>query len=344
MTIVLGIETSCDETAIAIVEDGKKVLTNLLASHIDVHESFGGVFPEMSSRRHFELLIPLIEKALAEVGLSLNDIDLIAVANKPGLIGSLLMGVNTAKALSYALNIPLVSVNHIEAHLYAAMMSDDDFTIPSLGLITSGGHTSLVNIRGLSSYEIIGETVDDAVGEAFDKVGRLMDIPYPAGAKIETLAKTGDKEAFSFNDTRLKKDPFNFSYSGLKTKALYYLKGQNRSSKDKTIIAPDQMKDFAASFQESALTPLVNATLQACEEFGIKKVYVGGGVSINKRFREIFSELKKDDISISWPKFDLCLDNGAMIAGLGYQNFLKKNQISENLSLTASPSGKCLSS
>lgn len=343
MTVVLGIETSCDETAVGIVKDGKTILTNLLASHVDAHKSFGGVFPEISSRRHFDLLLPLVKEALDEASLTFSNIDVIAVANRPGLMGSLLMGVNCAKSLAYALNIPIVSVNHIEAHLYAAMMSENDFTVPSLGLIASGGHTTLVNIMGINEYEVIGQSVDDSVGEAFDKVGRLLDIPYPAGPKMEELARGGDCRRFDFGDTRLKTDPFSFSYSGLKTKALYLLKGQNRSSKDETILPQDQFSDFAASFQEHALTPLVLAAKNACLEFGISKVYIGGGVSCNQRFREIFDNLMPKHVLVVWPKKGLCLDNGAMIAGLGYQNFLKSGQKGENLSLTAFPSGKCLS-
>ncbi len=343
MTIVLGIETSCDETAIGIVQDGKKIITNLIASHVDIQETFGGVFPEMSSRRHFDLLLPLIKKSLSDAKLSLEEIDLIAVANRPGLMGSLLMGVNVAKTLAYARSIPLVAVNHIEAHLYAAMMSDDDFTYPAIGLIASGGHSSLIKIHDLGKYEIIGSTVNDAVGESFDKVGRLLNIPYPAGPKIEKLALGGDKDRYKFTTAQVKDKPYSFSYSGLKTQALYTLKGKNNNSQAPTLLNESDYSDFAASFQEAALTPLVHAALAACDEFGITKIYVGGGVSINQRFRKIFSEIKNPEISISWPKLDLCLDNGAMIAGLGYQIFLKSGKTPENLSLSAFPTNKCLS-
>ena len=343
MTVVLGIETSCDETAIGIVKDGKEILCNIYASHIDIHETFGGVFPEMSSRRHFDLLLPTIKKSLSDTSLTFDDIDLIAVANRPGLMGSLLMGVNVAKTLAYSLNIPIVGVNHLEAHLYGAMMSEKDFTTPSIGLIASGGHTSLLRISSLGSYTVLGNTLDDAVGEAFDKVGRLLNLTYPAGPKIEQLAKSGSAEKFPFKRKTQNKHPYNFSYSGLKTQALYMLKGQNGNSKSETIIKESDFKDFAASFQECALLPLVKGALLACENEGLTKIYVGGGVSNNQRFREIFSNLKNEEISVVWPKSGLSLDNGAMIAGLGHQIFIRAGKIGENLSLSAIPTIKSLS-
>lgn len=337
MTKVLGIETSCDETAIGIVEDGEEILCHLLTSHIETHESFGGVFPEMSSRRHFELLLPLIKKSLEQVHLTFHDLDLIAVANRPGLIGSLLMGVNCAKSLGYALNIPVIGVNHLEAHLYAAMMSEREFITPAVGLIASGGHTAVVKIDALGEYQILGQTIDDAVGEAFDKVGRLLGLAYPAGPKIERLALDGDPNAFSFH---IKSRGCDFSYSGLKTQALYLLKGQNQPSTAPTIISEEAIPDFAASFQEAALQQLVQNTKKACKMTGLQKVYVGGGVANNERLRKLFDEIT--DLDITWPQPGLSLDNGAMIAGLGYHVFKRREKQSEIFSLTALPTAKTL--
>ncbi len=333
MTLILGIETSCDETAIGIVQDGKKILCNQLASHIELHQAFGGVFPEMSSRHHFDLLLPLIDSSLKESNLTMNDIDKVAVSYMPGLIGSLLMGVNVAKTLAYAYGIPLIPINHIEAHLYAAMMSEDEFVTPAIGLIASGGHTALVKIDSLGKYETLSSTIDDAVGEAFDKVGRLLNLTYPAGPKIEQLAKGGNTSAYPFSNKRREG---HFSYSGLKTQALYFIKGNNGASSSPTLLKEEDLPHFAASFQEAALIPLVEATLKAAKEHHLSKIYVGGGVSNNRRLRALFEEKRDAGTSVTWPTPGLSLDNGAMIAGLAYH----KEPMDPYFSLTALPTSK----
>ncbi len=333
MTLILGIETSCDETAIGIVRGGKEILCNQLSSHIDIHQTFGGVFPELSSRRHFDLLLPLIDRSLKESNITMDEIDKVAVSYMPGLMGSLLMGINAAKALAYAYDLPLVPINHIEAHLYAAMMSEEEFVTPALGLIASGGHTALVKINSLGSYEPLATTIDDAVGEAFDKVGRLLNLSYPAGPKIEQLARGGDTSAYPFSTKRREG---HFTYSGLKTQALYLLKGHNGCSTSPSLLNENDLPHFAASFQEAALVQLVDLTLKAAKDHQLSKIYVGGGVSNNRRLRAIFEEKRETGISVSWPTAGLSLDNGAMIAGLAYH----KEPLSSLFSLTATSTSK----
>ena len=317
--IVLGIETTCDETAASLVKDGRQILTNVVHSQIDVHKQYGGVFPEMASRRHVEFLLPIVEEALQG-----KKPDLIAVATQPGLMGALLMGLSCAKALSYAWDIPFVGVNHIEAHLYAAMMPLEHPPYPAIGLIVSGGHTSLLKILGVGAYEWIGSTLDDAVGEAFDKTARVLGLPYPGGPEIEKLAKQGDPKKVPFKPGRIKDRPFHFSFSGLKTQVLY--------TKD------FEKADIAASFQEVALSDLVDKALLAARTFGLKTIYVGGGVSNNKRLRALFAE-KGPDIQVFWPPRGLSLDNAAMIAGLGYHVYQKKG-CGDSLDLVPTPTNR----
>jgi N6-L-threonylcarbamoyladenine synthase len=308
---VLGIETSCDETAVAVVEDGKKILVNLVASQAEVHEQYGGVFPEIASRQHMDRLLPLVEQALALVG----EIDRIAVANGPGLMGSLLMGVTAAKTLGFGWNKPVVGVNHVEAHLYAAMMEVDPL-FPALGIVVSGGHTFLAHMAGLTSYKILGTTVDDAIGEAFDKVAALLGYPYPGGPHIETLAKEGDPQKYPFRGGLVKGRPLDFSFSGLKTNVLYSVKGKCNTKNSPTLIPEEEKKHIAASFQQAALSDLVNKALKAASTFPCKGIYLGGGVTQNKALRKLFEE--KSSYPLFWPPKGLGLDNAAMIAGLGY--------------------------
>jgi len=309
---VLGIETTCDETAAALVIDGEKIVTNVIASQAEMHSPFGGVFPEMACRRHLEDILPVIEKALNGV-----KPDLIAVAEKPGLIGALILGINAAKALSYAWNVPFVGVNHIEAHLYAAIMSGG-VEFPAIGMIVSGGHTSLVLVKGIGVYEEIGCTVDDAIGEAFDKVAQMLGLPYPGGPEVEKLAKTGDPKAFNLCAGKVKGKPFHFSFSGLKTQVLYALKGPNSNKHSPTIINDDQKKDLAASFQLVALEDIIYKGIRAAEKFGCRHLLFGGGVSSNSLLRDLLGRHAPPTFQIHFPRRDLCLDNGAMIAGLGY--------------------------
>jgi len=317
---VLGLETTCDETAASVVEDGKKILSNVVASQVDLHRPFGGVFPEIAARAHVDLIVPTIQEALEKAGVKAEEIKLISVAKGPGLIGPLLIGLNAAKALSLSWNIPFIGVNHVEAHLYGAMMSHQVFNFPALGVVISGGHTFIVRILDVGHYEMIGTTVDDAIGEAFDKVASLLDLPYPGGPEVEALARSGDPLRFPFKAGRVKGQPWDFSFSGLKTNVLYTVKGQNGDKRAVTQILKEEHCHVAASFQEVALKDIVMKSLAAKEAFGCKALYIGGGVSQNRRLREMMTE-KFGSFPIYWPQPDLCLDNAAMIAGLGFHSY-----------------------
>jgi len=306
--LVLGIETTCDETACSVVRDGEEILSNIIASQS--HEAYGGVYPEMAARQHVDLIIPVVKQAMEGI----DKVDLIAVAKGPGLIGPLLIGLNAAKALSLGWEIPFVGVNHVEAHLYAAMMKAPKI-FPALGVVASGGHTFLVKIRDVGHYEVVGTTVDDAVGEAFDKVATLLGLPYPGGPHIEKLAKRGNPERFLFRAGRIKGRPYDFSFSGLKTNVLYQVKGQNGNRKSEALISEEEKADVAASFQETALSDVARKAKKAALEWECRALYVGGGVSQNQRLRELL----EGDVPVFFPSKGLCLDNAAMIAGLGYQ-------------------------
>lgn len=300
---VLGIESTCDETAASVVVDGKEILSNVVASSSDIHEQYGGVFPELAARKHAEMILPVVEKALV------CDIDLIAVAKGPGLIGSLLVGMQFAKGLAIAMNKPFIGVNHVEAHLYAAMMGEQAH-FPALGLVLSGGHTLMLRIDGLGQYTKIGTTVDDAVGEAYDKVATMLGLPYPGGPHVEKLAKNGDPQKFPLRAGYVKRSPLDFSFSGLKTAVLYSMRGKTMSDEDKA--------DLAASFQETALRDLVHKAKLAAQTFPCQAVYLGGGVCQNERLKELFSEAFE---RVYFPPRELTLDNAAMIAGLGYHKY-----------------------
>ena len=320
--IVLGIESTCDETACALVRDGKEILANVISSQTDVHLPFGGVFPELACRRHIDMLIPVIQTALKEAGISPSQIDLIAAAKGPGLMGALLIGLNAAKSLSYAWNIPFVGVNHVEAHLYAAMMHLKQVQLPALGLVISGGHTFLVKIEELGRYIFLGGTQDDAIGEAFDKVASLLGLPYPGGPEIEQLAKQGNPERFKFKAGQVKGQPLDFSFSGLKTNVLYTLKGQFASKEAPLLITEDEKADVAAAFQEAALTDLVKKANLAAQIHNCSTLFCGGGVSNNERLKTLFANLSS--LEVHYPGKRLSLDNAAMIAGLGFHCYDKE--------------------
>lgn len=313
---VLAIETTCDETAAAVVENGREILSNVIASQSEFHEQFGGVFPEMAARAHVDTLIPVVKQALEKAQISKQQIDLIAVSNRPGLIGPLLIGLNGAKALSLALDKPFIGINHVEAHLYAAMMSQEELLLPAIGVVISGGHTFLTKILDVGTYEMIGTTVDDAVGEAFDKVATLLELPYPGGPPIEQLAKQGDPTKYPFKPGVVKGKPYDFSFSGLKTNVLYTIKGQNGRKDSAAVIPEEEKAHIAAGFQEAALFDIASKAQKAKEEFGCKAIYLGGGVSQNKRLREIL----KEEV-VFWPDAELTVDNAAMIGGLAYHKF-----------------------
>lgn len=338
--ITLGIETSCDETA-ASIYDGETILSNIVLSQIKLHKEFGGVFPELAARSHLDFLIYVIEKALQEASLKKEDISLISVASSPGLIGALLMGVNCAKSLGFCLNIPVIGVNHIQAHLFANFIDfEKDIKFPALGLVVSGGHTALMLMQNKNDFKILGTTLDDAIGESFDKVARMLDLPYPGGPEIEKLARKGDPAKYLFKVPTIKGQPYNFSFSGLKTKILYTLFGQN-GKQTAPILPKEEYKHIAAAFQKAAFKSLVNAVNKAASEFSVKSVLVGGGVACSSALKETFDNHLPPEIKSFFPKKSLTLDNAAMIAALGYHQY--KTQGPSNKNLTASPSSKTTS-
>ena len=305
---VLGIETTCDETAASVVVEGRHIISSVVSSQIDLHKAYGGVVPELACRRHIDLLMPIIDEALKQANTPLSEIDLISVAHGPGLIGALMIGLNAAKALSFANNIPFIGVNHIEAHLYACLMANPSIPLPAIGAILSGGHTTLVHIKSLGEYDIIGETVDDAIGEAFDKCSKIMGLSYPGGPIIENMALRGSKK-HPFKAGQVKGKPLAFSFSGLKTAVLYaYRKIENPTEQDKN--------DIAASFQHAAFTDIQKKIGLAMQDCGTRTLLVGGGVTNSQALK---SYLTKFDTH--YPDKGMSLDNAAMIAGLGFHKF-----------------------
>lgn len=339
--LILGIETSCDETSAAVVEDGYKIISNIVASQEELHLQFGGVVPEIACRAHLESIMPVIDVAISRAKIGLNDLDAIAVANTPGLVGALLIGLTAAKALSWALSIPIVDINHLYAHIYSVNFAYENIQYPLLGLLASGGHTSLFFVKSLTDYIFLGGTLDDAAGEAFDKVAKVLGLGYPGGPKIDNISKNGDPNAIPFPRSYLAKDSLDFSFSGIKTAVLYcyhgyprreQLQGLNlgiRDDKDhdnsqSSISNSKRVADIAASFQESVVEVLVNKTLYAFNNYPAKGIAIGGGVARNTRLREKFKEAAIDTgIPIYYPSPDLCTDNAAMIAGLAYHKCLK---------------------
>lgn len=305
---VLGIETSCDETAVAIVTDGRGVLSNIIASQMAEHARWGGVVPEVASRRHVEQINRVLQQALDTAKLGFDAIDAIAVTNRPGLLGALLVGVSAAKALALALNIPLVGVHHIEAHLYANFLAHPDAAFPAVALVVSGGHTDLFRLRAHADYELLGRTRDDAAGEAFDKCGRLMGLPYPGGPAIEQTARSGDPRALSLPRAWLP-GTHDFSFSGLKTAVRRQLQGEN----------PPSTPDLAAAFQEAVVDVLVGKTVAAAAEVGAPRVFLAGGVAANGRLRErMQAACDQAGLPLFFPPPALCTDNAAMIAAAGF--------------------------
>ncbi len=333
--LVLGIETTCDETACAVVKSGNHILSNIIASQIGLHKDYGGVYPELASRSHVDNFIPVLKESLKEACITAQDINLIAVSKAPGLIGSITIGLNAAKALSLAWNIPYVGVNHVEAHLYAAMMHVNP-TFPAIGVVLSGGHTFIVKINALGSYEMLGTTVDDAIGESFDKVALMLDLPYPGGPEIEKLASQGDPLKYSFKAGFVKNNPLHFSFSGIKTNVLYAVKGDNANKHSPTILPEEEKKHLAASFQHCVFMDVIRKTLKACDLHGCKTIFLGGGVTQSQTIKNLFKKQLPPHIQVHYPKKGLSLDNAAMIAGLGYHLY-QKNPISDPLDMQAAP-------
>jgi N6-L-threonylcarbamoyladenine synthase len=308
---VLGLETSCDETAAAIVEDGQRVLADVVHSQSGIHEQYGGVVPELASRDHLMRALPVVERALSDAGLALKDLDGIAVTCGPGLIGALLVGVQTAKALALAAEKPLVPANHLEGHLLAIRLSERVADFPFLGLVVSGGHTSLYRVDGFGAYHVIGQTRDDAAGEAFDKVGKLVGLPYPAGPHIDRLAKGGNAKAIRFPRGLPRRTVNDFSFSGLKTAALLHV--QRHGLPEGAALA-----DFCASFQEAIVDVLCAKAIRAARAAQLPRLVLCGGVAANSRLREAMVKRgRDDDLDVYVPERKLCTDNGAMIAVAG---------------------------
>lgn len=308
--VILGIETSCDETAVAIVKNGKKILSNVVSSQIESHKRFGGVVPEIASRHHVEQITYVLEEAMEQAAISWREIDGIAVTEGPGLVGALLVGVNAAKALAFSKHKPLIGVHHIAGHIYANRLQEE-FKFPLLALIVSGGHTELVIMKAHGEYEVIGETRDDAAGEAYDKVARLLHLPYPGGPEIDKLAKQGE-ETIAFPRAWLEPDSYDFSFSGLKssvTNTIHNAKQRGESLKP---------EDIAASFQASVIDVLTTKTVRAAKEYHVKQVIVAGGVAANKGLRSsLQQEFANLQIPLQIPPLSLCTDNAAMIAAAG---------------------------
>jgi N6-L-threonylcarbamoyladenine synthase len=307
--LVLGIETSCDETAAAVVKDGRHILSSIVASSLAQHRKYGGIIPEIASRSHMETIGLVVKEALNKSRYSLNDIDAVAVTANPGLIGSLLVGISFARALSFALEKPLLEVDHVQAHLYANLLDGRPPALPAIGLVVSGGHTSLYYLRDLHACQLIGRTVDDAAGEAFDKVAKILDLGYPGGPIIDKLSRKGNAAKVRFNCSAFA-DSLNFSFSGVKTSVLYYTR--DKWNKKKVSLA-----DIAASFQEAVVNNLVAKALQACKIKKVKTLMVGGGVAANSRLREaLIAGAQKAKVKAHFPAQELCLDNAAMVAAM----------------------------
>ena len=318
---VLGIESSCDETAAAIVEDGKKIISNVVATQIPFHQIYKGVVPEIASRKHAEWILPVVNQALTEANMDLSEVDAICATNRPGLMGSLLVGLTFGKTLAWATGKPFVAVNHMLGHLYAAHL-ENDIPYPYLGLLVSGGHSIICKVNNFDDIEVLGTTVDDSVGEAFDKVSKFYGLGYPGGVVIDNLAKKGDPKAATFPIPRLdpKEHRYDVSFSGLKTAVIhqcdmFWNEGYEHS-----------VENMCAAFQETAVKTLTNKLLKAVEDTGLKTVVAGGGVAANSRLRSILAEHK--DLNCIFPPLKLCGDNGAMIAGVGY-HFLTRGDRSD---------------
>ena len=310
---ILTLESTCDETAAAIVTDGLEVRASVVASQDDLHRRFGGVVPEIASRAHVERILPVIDETLRKAHLSLSDIDAVAVANTPGLAGSLLVGLVAAKAICVAQGIPLIAINHLQAHVYACRIDAGRDVFPCVGMIVSGGHSSLYRCRGPLDFELLGGTIDDAAGEAFDKVAAMLGLPYPGGPSIGRVAADGDPRAYAFPRALMGEDRLNFSFSGLKTAVRYAISGPGRPDPTSVRLSARQVADLAASFQEAAVDCLVGKAMAAMERVNMRILCVGGGVAANSRFRQRLGEeadRRQIELHIAPPK--LCTDNAVM--------------------------------
>jgi len=331
--LILAIETSCDETAAAVVKNGREVLSNIISSQIELHKLYGGVVPEIASRKHIEKINQVIEEALNTAGVTLGEVDAIGVTYGPGLVGALLVGVAEAKAISFAAKKPLVGVHHIEGHVSANYIENKELEPPFLCLIVSGGHTHLVLVKEYGTYEIIGRTRDDAAGEAFDKVARAIGLGYPGGPKIDRLSKEGNPKAISFPRAQIEGYPYDFSFSGLKSAVLNHI---NSCEMKKEMINP---ADIAASFQDAVIDVLVTKTIRAAKDFGMKRVAIAGGVASNSSLRAAMAEACiENGLSFYHPSPIFCTDNAAMIGSAAYYEYIKGTR--SGLDLNAVPNLK----
>ena len=322
---ILGIETSCDETAAAVVADGRIIKSSIVASQTKLHEKYGGVVPEIASRAHIEKIYPVVSEAMTQANVTNDDIDAIAVANQPGLTIALVVGVTAAKTLSFMWGKPLIAVNHLYAHFQSAMLSEDKLELPAVALIVSGGHTCLYECRSPLELELLGSTIDDAAGEAFDKVANILKLPYPGGPSIEKAAEKGNPNEIKFPRTMLGPESLNFSFSGIKTAVLYYCHGQDMKGANRVdSMSEQEIADIAASFQAAVIDVLLEKTNRAAEKIGAKTILLGGGVAANNQLRSRMKQMCEETVPakklLIAPK-RYCTDNAVMVASLGYYKF-----------------------
>lgn len=326
---VLGIETSCDECSAAVVVDAKEVLSNVIATQIELHKPYQGVVPELASRLHTEWIEQVVDAAISKAGITKEDLDAVAFTNRPGLLGSLLVGVNFAKCFASTLDIPFIAIDHIRAHLYASQI-ETPLEYPYLGVLVSGGHTVICKVNSYDSVDVLGTTIDDAIGEAFDKVAKFYDLGYPGGVVIDRMSKSGDANAFAFPGPTMDRDkhPYDMSYSGLKTAVI--------NQKDRFLNPghEDTKENIAASFQRQAVNILMRRVKVALKDTGLTRISAGGGVAANSLLRKELKDLEKGGYTVTFPSLKLCTDNGAMVAGLAY-NYLKDG-FSDDVNVSAS--------
>ena len=331
MSLILGIESTCDETGASVVADGRTVRSNVVASQAELHARYRGVVPEIASRAHIENLLPVLREGLGVAGVSLDQIDAISVAHRPGLIGSLLVGVTAAKALAWATGKPLIGVDHVHAHLYSVLLDNPaQVPFPAVGLVCSGGHTALYRLNDWLDVTLVGSTIDDAVGEAYDKVAAILGLGYPGGPILDRLAQAGDPKAIRFPRTLLDRESLDFSFSGLKTAVLYHVrgvprKGESVKAEPKPVLSEQELGNIAASFQAACIDVICRKIQRAQEQFGARSIIIGGGVSANRGLR---AALRSFPLPVFFPEMQYCTDNAAMSAGLAHL-YLKKGQFSD---------------
>lgn len=335
---ILGLESSCDDTACAVVEDGQNVLSNIVSSQDELHAQFGGVVPEVACRSHIKNVLPVTEQAMHDAQVGWDEIDAVAATRHPGLIGALLICLTAAKSMSWALDVPLMAVNHLSAHMYAGWMGEERPKLPCVSMVVSGGHTSLYQTEGRFEHELLGATVDDAAGEAFDKVAKILHLGFPGGPVIEKIAQEGDPDAFDLPRAMMDGKSIDFSFSGLKTAVLYHAVGQNASMEDieKASYTEQFVADMAASFQEAVVEVLVSKTRLAVERTEARGLIVGGGVAANSVLRERLTAMADEEgVELYLAPWDLCRDNAAMVAGIAYPMY-QDGQVA-GLSVEATP-------